>query len=209
MMTAPCSSSVARPQPSKLRPRRPLPRREIFAGIPGSGRIDPQILRRNQKIWPPDRVWGTSSQPHENHTSVSRFIDQCPHPAPRGGRQRERAGVLSVPGNHLDRAVGETDRSRRPGRGSRRGPGSPKHRRGSRPCLVAAAVVADLYRDRLPRSDAHVPPLRALLLHPPESSRCRMPARSSLPAVHPEMVMSARTGAGATVIVLAPDRRRR
>lgn len=56
--------------------------------------------------------------------------------------------------------------------------------------------MARLYRDALPRGREQLPLLRELLVRPVDSYAGRMPEGTPLPAVHPEMVFSAKTGTG-------------
>jgi len=56
--------------------------------------------------------------------------------------------------------------------------------------------LAKLYRDGLPRAQAHVPIVREMLIRPPSSYESRMPPGTPLPKVHPELVFSAKTGTG-------------
>jgi beta-lactamase class D len=51
-----------------------------------------------------------------------------------------------------------------------------------------------LYTDALPRGSAHVATLRELLVRPVASLAGRMPEGTPLPRVHPQMVLSAKTG---------------
>jgi beta-lactamase class D len=51
-----------------------------------------------------------------------------------------------------------------------------------------------LYRGRLPRGAEHVPTLRALLVRPPASFSGRVPEGTTMPQVHEQLVMSAKTG---------------
>lgn len=57
--------------------------------------------------------------------------------------------------------------------------------------------MVTLYGDEgLPRGQAHVPTLRELLVRPPSSFAGRLPDGVAVPAVHPELVFSAKTGTG-------------
>lgn len=54
--------------------------------------------------------------------------------------------------------------------------------------------LADLFGGRLPRGAAHLPALREMLVRPPSSFNGRMPDDVEAPAVHPQLVFSAKTG---------------
>ncbi|MEX1367119.1 MAG: penicillin-binding transpeptidase domain-containing protein [Nannocystaceae bacterium] len=56
--------------------------------------------------------------------------------------------------------------------------------------------LADLYLDRLPRGQAHVPVLREMLVRPPSSFAGRVAEGTTIPALDPAATLSAKTGTG-------------